>query len=71
MDAQLKKIQITPAHFDKDGEIDRDEFATLTFQVDLDSVSQREAVVELMSILSREYVVLEVDPQQKTLEGVA
>ncbi|MDE0683553.1 MAG: hypothetical protein OXI63_11605 [Candidatus Poribacteria bacterium] len=71
MDAQLKKIQITPAHFDKHGEIDKDEFATLTFNVGLDTKTQQDAVLALMSVLSREYVVLEVEPTQKTLEGVA
>jgi len=71
MDAQLKKIQITPAKFNKEGEIEKEEFATLTFEVALDTITQREAVVALMSVLSREYVVLEVDPMQKTMEGVA
>ena len=37
MDAKLKKIQITPVKFNKDGDVQKEEFATLTFEVPLDS----------------------------------
>jgi hypothetical protein len=47
MDAKLKKIQITPMKFDKEGEIQKEEFATLTIEVPMDSTSQRAAVINL------------------------
>ena len=54
MDAQLKKITVTPAKFDEDGAIKSSEFATLTLDVPLDSTAQREAIVELMTLLDNE-----------------
>ena len=34
MDAKLKKIQITPVKFNKEGDVQKEEFATLTFDFD-------------------------------------
>ena len=48
MDAKLKKIQITPVKFDKDGDVQKEEFATLTIEVPMDSAGQREAIMELL-----------------------
>ena len=61
MDAKLKKIQITPVKFNKDGDVQKEEFATLTFEVPLDSLTQREEVMSLFETLSREWVRIEVE----------
>ena len=61
MDAKLKKIQITPVKFNKDGDVQKEEFATLTFEVPLDSLTQRQAVMALFETLSREWVRIEVE----------
>ena len=61
MDAKLKKIQITPVKFNKDGDVQKEEFATLTFEVPLDSLTQRQEVMALFETLSREWVRLEVE----------
>ena len=61
MDAKLKKIQITPVKFNKDGDVQKEEFATLTFEVPLDSLTQRQEVVSLFETLSREWVRIEVE----------
>ncbi|RKU11581.1 hypothetical protein C6502_07765 [Candidatus Poribacteria bacterium] len=61
MDAKLKKIQITPVKFDKDGDVQKEEFATLTFEVPLDSLTQRQEVMTLFETLSREWVRVEVE----------
>ena len=37
MDANLKKIQITPMKFDKEGDPQREEFATIVLDVPMDS----------------------------------
>ena len=42
MDAKIKKIQITPMKFDKEGDVQKEEFATLTFEVPIDSIAQKE-----------------------------
>ena len=60
MDAKLKKISITPAKFDDEGEIKSEEFATLTLDVPMDSTAQREAIVELMGLLDQEWVTADV-----------
>ncbi len=61
MDAKLKKIQITPVKFNKEGDVQKEEFATLTFEVPLDSLLQRQAVVTLFDLLSREWVKVDVE----------
>ena len=61
MDAKLKKIQITPMKFDKEGEIQKEEFATLTIEVPMDSTSQRAAVINLCELLDQEWIVVDVE----------
>lgn len=61
MDAKLKKIQITPVKFNKEGDVQKEEFATLTFEVPLDSLTQRQDVMRLFDTLSREWVRIEVE----------
>ena len=60
MDAKLKKIGITPMKFDKDGDVAKEEFATLTIEVPMDSAGQREAVMGLLALLSREWIQIDV-----------
>ena len=60
MDAKLKKIQITPVKFDKEGDIKTGEFATLTLEVPMDSTGQRAAIIELCELLDQEWVNVEI-----------
>lgn len=68
MDAQLKKIAITPAKFDENGDIKSTEFATLTLDVPLDSKTQRDAIVELMTLLDNEWVKTEIQSLQQRMK---
>jgi len=61
MDAKLKKIQITPMKFNKEGDVQKEEFATLTLEVPLDSLTQKEEVMNLFDLLTREWVRLTVE----------
>lgn len=61
MDAKLKKIQITPMKFDKDGDVDKEEFATLTIEVPMDSAGQRDAIMAMLALLSREWIQVFVE----------
>ncbi len=61
MDAKLKKIQITPMKFDKEGEVQKEEFATLTIEVPMDSVGQRAAIMNLCELLNQEWVVVDIE----------
>ena len=63
MDAQLKKVAGTPAKF-KDGVISVNESATLTVEVPLDSLEQRDAVKSLFDVMDTEYIKLNVKVQQ-------
>ena len=63
MDAKLKKIQIIPVKFNKDGDVQKEEFATLTFEVPLDSLTQRQEVMALFESLSREWMRIEVEAE--------
>lgn len=65
MDAKFKKMTITPAKFDENGDIKSHEFATLTLDVSMDSVSQRNAIVELLGALDQEWVKANIEvPKQ-------
>ena len=68
MDAQLKKITVTPAKFDDDGDIKSTEFATLTLDVPLDATAQREAIVELMTLLDNEWVQADIQSLQQRMK---
>ena len=63
MDAKLKKIQIIPVKFNKDGDVQKEEFATLTFEVPLDSLTQRQEVMTLFESLNREWMRIEVEAE--------
>lgn len=56
MDAILKSIKIVPCTFDKEGEVRKEEHATITLEVPLDSKSQMNALNELNHFLSDEFV---------------
>ena len=60
MDAKLKKIQITPVKFDKEGDIKAAEFATVMLEVPMDSTGQRAGVIELCELLDQEWVKLDI-----------
>ena len=64
MDARLQKIQITPVKLNTEGDIQKPETAVITLEVPIDSISQREAIVELLEVLGKEWVKLEITAQQ-------
>ena len=68
MDAQLKKITVTPAKFDENGDIKSAEFATLTVDIPLDATAQREAIVELMTLLDNEWVKADIQSLQQRMK---
>ena len=68
MDAKIKKVGITPMRFNKDGEIIAEEFATLTIDVPMDSAGQREGVIELLSLLSREWIQMSIEAKKSSSE---
>lgn len=70
MDAQLKKITITPAKFDENGDIKSAEFATLTLDVPLGATAQREAIVELMTLLDNEWVKTDIQSLRQRMKMV-
>ena len=70
MEAKLKKIAVTPAHFNKDGDIDREEFCTLTLDVPIDTKSAREWVAGLLGLTSRHFVEVDIDSPQVPIDEV-
>lgn len=68
MDAKLNKIVITPAKFDKEGEIVQDEYATLTVEVPMDSTGQRQAIMGLHDVLDSEFVKVEIQSGQLRMD---
>ena len=67
MDAQLKKIQITPTKFNDENDIVKDRFATVTFEIDMSTLAQREAITALQDLTDKEFVILTVEPYQTKL----
>ena len=60
MDAKLKKIQITPTKYDKDGAIQKEEYATLTFEAPVDTPRQRDNLMKILDYLGHEWVRVQV-----------
>ena len=68
MDAKLRKMAVTPAKFDENGDIKSEEFATLTLDVPIDSKAQHEAIVELMGLLDQEWVKADIQSDQQRMK---
>ena len=64
MDAQLKQVSIKPATFDKESVLVNEGYATLTLNIPMDSAEQRQAIIDLMDILSAEWCFLEIEAKQ-------
>ena len=73
MDAKFKKLQITPAKYSKEQDIEKQEFATLTVEIPMDTLTQTEAVKELLILLGLEFIHVDVynvrKPADTTNEG--
>ena len=68
MQAIFKKLQLTPVKFNKDGDLDKDEFATLTVDIPIVDSVQAEKVQELLGLLSKELIYIEVYGTQQEAE---
>ena len=69
MDAKIKKIQITPATVNDDGDITKVETATLTLDIPLDTKSAKKEVIALFEVLTQEYVTIAVENTQLPLSN--
>ena len=67
MDAKISQIQIKPARFNKDGELTTEEYASITMNIPLDSAGQKESLIELIQLTSREWVIAEITALQTKL----
>ena len=70
MDATIKKLEIVPAHFDKNNEIDRDEYGKIVLDIPLDSVQAKEDFKALFDFLSTQFVVFALSKRQQDLPGM-
>ena len=68
MEAIFKKLQLTPIKFNKDGDVSKEEFATLTVEIPMDSAGQREKVQDLLKLLSLETIFIDVYKTRKPQE---
>ena len=60
MDAKINQIVIKPAKYNKDGELVQEEYAVLTLNIPMDSLTQKKEVVALTELLDREHVTVDV-----------
>lgn len=67
MDAQLKKITITPTSFDKEGEVSKEVFATIVLEVPIESKAQADEVSDLRNVYKREWVTLTIEEKQMAI----
>lgn len=68
MDAKLLKIQITPVKLDAEGNVKMPETAVIALEMPMDSASQKEAIIELMGMLSEEWLKVEITTKQLRLD---
>ena len=62
MDAQIKKIVIVPAQINDDGEITKEEHADIHIYVPLER--QHDSLLSVLDMLKKEYVNVEITPNQ-------
>lgn len=68
MDARLKKIQVTPVKRDSEGDVTTPETAVITFEMPIDSASQKNEIIKLLDVLTSEWVNVTVTDKQLRLE---
>ena len=57
MKAQIKSVKVTPEKLDKNGDIQKEEFATITLEVPIDNNEQYEALTQTVLLINK----IEVD----------
>ena len=67
MDAQIVKMQQTPAKRNAEGEITKYQTGTITLEIPLDDQTNRKEYLALSALLSEEWVKLIVESTQGTL----
>ena len=67
MDALIKKIQVVPKKLDNEGTEKEPENATITLDVPIDTIAQKDCIKALLDILSNEWVMVEITEKQTTL----
>ena len=68
MDARLQKIQITPVKLDDEGNVKTLEAAVIALEIPIDSVSQKKAVIEVLGMLSEEWLKVTIATKQLRLD---
>lgn len=71
MEAAFRKITITPVKLDAEGDVKKREGATIVFDIPLDSTEQKVEILNLLNLLSDEWVTLNVLPKQLKLDLAA
>ena len=71
MDATLQRITITPAKFDSEGDIKKQEGVVIAFEAPLNTTGQKEALVELLELLTDEWITFTVTNKQLKLDLAA
>jgi len=68
VDARLQKIQITPVKLDDEGNVKTLEAAVIALEIPIDSVSQKKAVIEVLGMLSEEWLKVTIATKQLRLD---
>ena len=68
MRGQMKKLALTPAKFNKDGGIDKFEFATVTLEIPLEDPMTQKEVIALFDVLHEEFIDFELVPAQVPID---
>ena len=66
MDAKINQVVMKPAKYNKEDELVHDEYAVLTLNIPMDSLTQKKEVMALSEVLSEEFVKVEItNPQER------
>ena len=68
MEAYFKSLKLTPIKFDKEGDVSQPQMATFTVDIPMDSPIQHEKVQELLDLLSKEFIYIDVYKTRKPEE---
>lgn len=64
IDATVNQLNVKPAKYDKDDLEVHPQYATLSLNIPMDSLTQREAVKALLDVMEKEFVKVKITSEQ-------
>ncbi len=70
MDGKIKKLTITPVSLDGEGVVKKEEHATITLEIPMDTVTSRAQIAEILPVISKDWLKIEITAVQPNLPHI-